>query len=127
SQNAVREQTKFTERQRRLRPDVGVVHVHLHGILPGVSRERLLCDRCAADSKGGDAPVEWKSFHHDGGKHFRAEHLCAIRSFEWKRLGITVPAASRIEEWWHDRFHHGTAAKPVGNKAGCAAVRDASV
>jgi len=94
-----------------------VVSVHLPGFLSGVSGKRLLCDRRAADSQGGDAAVEWEKIHDDGRKYFRPEHLRSVRDIERQGLAFAIFTLPGIEKRRLNRFYNGPATQPVGNQS----------
>ena len=94
----------LAKRQRRLRPDVGVVHFHRVGVLPGLSRQRLLRDRKSRREKGRDASFQRKDIHHDRREPLGEEHLHPVGQTQREGLDAAFPALRRIEGRRNDRL-----------------------
>jgi putative alpha-1,2-mannosidase len=60
-------------RQRRPRPDVGVVRLHRAGLLPGDAGQRRVCDRATVRAEGGD-PSSQRPYLQRGGRSLDDAH-----------------------------------------------------
>ena len=110
-QDAVRQQAQFAYRQRRLRADVGLVHLHRPGFLSRLPRQRLLRDRQPRAQEGRGASFQRQDVHDGRPRTSRTRTSTSSRSGSTARTGTRRSCPTRIEGRRRNRVYDGAEAE----------------
>ena len=108
-------------RQRRLRPDVGLVHLHRAGVLSGLPGERLLRDRQPGRAEGRRTPLERQDTFDRRPEPFGQEHLRPIAGSQRQALDLALPAPPRNQGRRPPHLHDGPPAEQAVGRGGQSA------
>ena len=86
----LRQRARLVERQRRLRPDVGVVPVQYDGLLPDGAVEQCLQHRLADGRRRRTAPLQREVHSRDDRELESGERLHSPHVRRWPRVGQVV-------------------------------------